>query len=851
LKLIGNSNRRRIGLIAIALLFCGLPYGKAQEAAPGGTVQSLPAAQVVYGSDRLRHQQPVQAVQLSPDGRFIASSANDFSVRIWDRATGALVHSLIQPTNRLAFGAPEASTPCLLYSPDGKYLVAGRGDSKILVWETARYQLLHTLNGSAGAIRALTIAPDNKSCVSSDSGDVVRLWNLTEGKEVRQFTLGERANVLAYSPDGTVLYGGCGDGTIRIWQASSLTLTRTIEAHESPVQYLSLRADGALLASVGLDKAVRIWDVRPGANPHTAPLSWVAISGSGLSAVASLFQGLQFFALNREIDKVLCGEAPLRALRYLADDSLLSAGPDGITIWNPQSHNAIRRIAANGVTCLAADAAGRVGASGDANGVVRLWDLTLGKEIALVDGPIWPPSNIVTVPSADSIAIQYRGGPTQVWDAGGRVNKLLGVESAKSTIGALSVDGSLAATLASGEVVVFELAGGKKRQTIDLKERSFSALGLSARAQFLASAGEDKTLSLWSLTGARLVRRFEGGGELIRKLQFTADGKLLAGSPGNDTLILWDVATGKELRRLVESGADVLSFALSADGVLAAVGHPGGEVRIWHTGSGKLLQLLEGHPGPVQSLAFSPNGRALAAGSWLTLKLWEVASGKERLRLYDLPGEVTATEFSDRGGKVLLGMSNTQTVERPLDPPDLVVKDWNSSELDGLWRELENDDASRAYRALVALAAKPSLAASCIRARLKPLAPLDEARRHRQSQAIKHLESMQFVEREKAVQDLEQLADAAEPELRNLLRGNPSSEVRFRVLAILDKLQSPEQLRQRLRGLRCCELLERIATPEAKSVLRSLAKGAAGAWLTVAARESLGRLAQRSDGQPK
>ncbi len=94
----------------------------------------------------------------------------DFSVRIWDRTTGALAHSLLKPTNRLAFAAPEASTPCLRYSPDGKYLVAGRGDSNLLVWETSGYKLVHQLTGSTGAIRALAIAPDSKTCASAGFG---------------------------------------------------------------------------------------------------------------------------------------------------------------------------------------------------------------------------------------------------------------------------------------------------------------------------------------------------------------------------------------------------------------------------------------------------------------------------------------------------------------------------------------------------------------------------------------------------------------------------------------------------------------------------------------------------------
>lgn len=802
------------------------------------------AQEKVYGTDRLRHEQSAQAVQLSPDGRFIASSASDFSVRIWDRATGALVHSLLRPTNRLAYGAPEASTPCLRYSPDGKYLVAGRGDSNILVWETSQYRLLHTLSGSSGAIRALAIAPDSKTCLSADSEQIVRVWNLAEGKEIKQFTVGERATVLAFSGDGSQVFGGCGDGSIRIWQANSFSLTRTIEAHESPVQHLVLAANEGLLASAGLDKIVRIWGVRPGANPQTAPLIWSAFSGQGLSAVASLYQGLHFFTLNREVDRLSCHDAPIQALSFLSDNALLTAGPDGLTVWNAQSRKLLRRIAAAGVTCMAVDGAGRLGVTGDNNGVVRLWNLESGVENVVAAGPIWPPGNIETIPGIDDVTVKYQGGPVLVWNAaGGGSRRPSGEDSSPASVSALATDGTLTATLSPAGITVSELTAGKKRVIVIATDKHLSVLALNARSQLVAAASEDKTLSIWSLAGGRLIKRLEGMEAPIRTLLFTPDGKTLAGCPGNDTLILWDAGSGKELRRLVESGADIAAVALSPDGALAAVGHPNGAVRVWRTGTGRLVHLLEGHPGPVQALAFSHDGRALAAGSWLSLRLWEVVSGKERLRLFDLPGVVTAVNITRGGEAVLLGMSNTQTISRLLKPANLEAKSWNASELDGFWRELENTDATRAYRALLALAASSDLATALIRDRLHPLAPLDETQRRRQALALKNLESLQFQEREKAAQDLERLADAAEPELRNVLAQNPSSEVRFRVVAILDKLQSPERQRQRLRGVRCCELLERIATPDARKILRSLADGASGAWLTGAAQESLGRLA--------
>ena len=255
----GIPCRREACLLAAAAILVFATRARSQENGirKDALGNSLPAAsQIRYGASRLRHEQPVQAVALSPDGRFIASSARDFNIRIWDRSTGALVHSLLEPTNRLAFGAPESSTPCLRFTPDGKYLVAGRGDAKLLVWETSGYKLLHTLSGSTGAIQALTIAPDSKTCASADSEQIVRFWNLAEGKETKQLTIQERAvrsSLLTMAPSSlpAAMTAACGFGNWIHWPKRALL--RLTKAPFSIWHGVAGRV--SVLASSGLDNS--------------------------------------------------------------------------------------------------------------------------------------------------------------------------------------------------------------------------------------------------------------------------------------------------------------------------------------------------------------------------------------------------------------------------------------------------------------------------------------------------------------------------------------------------------------------------------------------------------------------
>jgi hypothetical protein len=93
---------------------------------------------------------------------------------------------------------------------------------------------------------------------------------------------------------------------------------------------------------------------------------------------------------------------------------------------------------------------------------------------------------------------------------------------------------------------------------------------------------------------------------------------------------------------------------------------------------------------------------------------------------------------------------------------------------------------------------------------------------------------------------LEKLGEAVAPALREVLAGEPSAETRRRAQSLLEKLAGRNHLSSdRLRSLRAIEVLEKIGTPEARQVLKTVATGVEASLQTRAAREALGRLGQK------
>jgi hypothetical protein len=153
----------------------------------------------------------------------------------------------------------------------------------------------------------------------------------------------------------------------------------------------------------------------------------------------------------------------------------------------------------------------------------------------------------------------------------------------------------------------------------------------------------------------------------------------------------------------------------------------------------------------------------------------------------------------------------------------------------------EVDDASEARHWLTRAPGADRQTVPFLKGRLHPDAPADARRLRR---LVAQLDDESFQTREKAQRELEDMGDLAVAALKKALEANPSPEVRRRIEGILNKARalSPER-RQYVRAI---GVLEQLATPDAKELLRTLGKGAPGTRVTAAARAALDRLASAS-----
>jgi WD40 repeat protein len=239
----------------------------------------------------------------------------------------------------------------LAISSDGKQFATGhQGDVNIRIGEVKSGKVTQILQGHRSGVHALAFSPKADRLVSGSVDGTLRLWDVSTGKEVKQFPgITDHARCADYSADGKRIlsghFGPKSEFLVRLWDVEAGKEINQFKGHKQDVSAVFFLPDGKSALSAAMDGAVIVWNLDNGKETrrttHTGGIYGAALSGNGKRLLTAGF------------------------------------GDQTVRLWDVENGKELKSFSNHGAAALgvAFSKDGQYALSTDARATVRLWRL--------------------------------------------------------------------------------------------------------------------------------------------------------------------------------------------------------------------------------------------------------------------------------------------------------------------------------------------------------------------------------------------------------------------------------------------------------------------------------------------
>ncbi len=535
------------------------------------------------------HTGGVTGLAFSPDGKYLVTASEEGTARMWDIASGRI---------EKVFPAP-AGNDLVAFSPDGRYITITGRDNDAHIWDVTTGKMVLTLSGHTKDVTRVTYSPDGKYVLTGSNDNTARLWDTATGKQVQIFPGHDQGvSGLAFSPNGKYL--ATGDiHTARIWDTATAQIVSEFSDYKNFVSGLAFSSDGKLLLTGSFDKSVQLREVATGETVRT----FSGITGAVEDAAFTPDGKSVVIAGDDKVATILSLQTFPGGMRFTRSD-----GP----VWQASFSPDGKRLVTTG-----------------GEGTARIWDsatgqilMTLpGHDSEVIRGAVFSPNgNLVLTTSVDNTAI--------LWDAasGKELRQFLGHTNVVRQ-GVFSPDGKYIVTISfDGTARVWDTETARTILIYTNQGPGYlNRIAFSPNGKTVVTGGDDDTARIWDPLSGKDLIVFRGHTDGVTGVAFSPDGKHLVTSSADGSVRLWDVATGKEVHRFPGIPDGAFGAAFSPDGKYVASGGVDGTARLWNVQTGQEVRRFIGHTDWVRNVTFSPDGKyLLTASEDNTARLWQV-----------------------------------------------------------------------------------------------------------------------------------------------------------------------------------------------------------------------------------
>lgn len=611
-------------------------------------------------NDENGHSLAITSLEFSPDKKQLLSASLDNTAKIWELETGKVVQTF-QGHKLWVWNAR--------WSPDSKNIVTASEDGTALVWEVATGKSGTPFRGHTGPVYAADFSPDGEWIATSGIDGKVLVWQWSDRflkdfdyqKAVRDFDAGRpidsqilgairilnghtaavRDLHFGGSPSEAVIVSTGHDNTIRLWDANSGRLIKSLRGHGQWLRAVDLSQDGKWVISAGIAGDGRIWEIN--AYNENRVLQAKAIAGHDDAVLTATF--------SPNGEEIVTASRDRRAIAWkVATGEPIHTYRDG--------HSFL-------ATAVLPFADGRRIATGAVDNSTRIWDSESGNELVVLEGTGNSPALVLNQTNELIFTANDQFGAA-LWNTknGDLIKSFNGEHQSQVTALAISPDEQTLATGdALGRVVLWDVATGSKIESLSRHVDKISGIAFVDNQNFITVC-RDYVGFVWK-RGIAEPTQILRHNEPIVGVSILDSNRAITLSPKGHARV-WNIASStieREWKISDSNQTNVSDFALSNDKQWIAVCDAGtNQISIWNSSSGNEHEATKRMKGSsesseksseteVYSVAFSPEMTSLytVGGDRATSWLIDLKSEQppKRRQTFAPQGVISAVAYSD------------------------------------------------------------------------------------------------------------------------------------------------------------------------------------------------------------
>ncbi len=665
----------------------------------------------IYKATNFRN---AKTVSFSADGRYLFSVSYAVGLRQWGTTSGKeFTH----------FEIPKGYVNSFIFSPDGKYALAGCREGLIILldvitgkeirsfeWSGEHVDIndfqidperidedfynrivtrkiritniVHSLGFSLGSTSIIASGSTSYTCVlKCDQNCTINLndhpdynaiiqWDTNTGREVQRLKACGKINSVAFSPDGKYILSGSsqsnnsGENTLKLWDVITGKDLRRFDGYNESINSVAFSSDGKLAISAG---TLRVWELATG-------------------KVLSLFEDYHDpIALSPDGRFILAG-------------SNKNGYENTITLLDAMTGDEVSRFEGHSVTvyAVAFSPGGRYILIGGWGGIkLQSWGRPLKKAS---DVGLYPvlcrirPTLDMLTESKEALShltvantLIGKGSYKEAYQYLRTIQRISGYEKNEEVLDQINLCGIKGNGVRKNFKIAWAIASFSGHSAY------VTTIAFSPDGKHIISGGADNQINqiedsiencnirLWEISSCKEMRYRNVSEGVVDYVKFSHCGKYaLTGisAPSDESydetihdasrciIIVWEVLTGIEIRRFEVYGREICNFKFSSDAkFVLSWGSDENNIWLWDIETGNEIRHFEEYTGRVTTLASSPDGRFILAGDVdkKVIILWEVSTGR-KLKQFAIYGTFLAGSFSTNGKYVLFSGEESRSI---------------------------------------------------------------------------------------------------------------------------------------------------------------------------------------------